>query len=274
VKLDRKTLIGASVTAACSWTSLSALAVWCLCYAEPAAPPSLAAPSPPPVGDYVCGIPQASPADDATARAIKAAPAPLPREPGVNGPADRYDLAEIEREPDAYYGQSVPNRVWQRAPLPPGKPRHEQLTAEVPAFRFVLANGKESVPIAVQAMPGRPVTFTALDQGRFANGKISITVPADEFGYARADFWVGAAGDYRILAGSPENQGPAEFTLQALAADELRRFESGEYVRSYLAKLAEKARQEKANVKSDPPPPGLRRRSEGSTTKDSAKNKI
>lgn len=102
-------------------------------------------------------------------------------------------------------------------------------------FRFVEANDRRPVPLSVRAKPGRPVTFTALDQGHFVNGRISITAPADLDGYAAVDFWVGDPGDFRVLAGSPENHGPAEFTLQALPPDELRELQNGEYAKKYWA---------------------------------------
>ncbi len=68
---------------------------------------------------------------------------------------------------------------------------------------------------------------------------------ADEFGYARADFWVGDEGDFRVLAGSPENLGPTEFTVQAVPAEVLKSLQSGQYARDYLAKLAEKAERDR-----------------------------
>ncbi len=114
--------------------------------------------------------------------------------------------------------------------------------------------------MVVRGKPERPVTFTALDHGHFSNGKISITVAADEFGYARADFWVGDEGDFRVLAGSPENLGPTEFTVQAVPAEVLKSLQSGQYARDYLAKLAEKAerdrlQREKAGAGGRPYPP-------------------
>ncbi len=66
-------------------------------------------------------------------------------------------------------------------------------------------------------------------------------MPADEDGYATIDFWVGDIGDFRVLAGSPENHGPAEFTLQALSPAELHGIESGEYAKKYLAATAKRA---------------------------------
>jgi len=146
---------------------------------------------------------------------------------------DDYDLAAIQADPDAYYAQSVPSRVWQLAPAPPGKERHPEILIEGSAFRFVAEDTQLPEPLVVRAKPGRPVTFTALDQGEFANGEHSITVPADEQGYARVEFSVAGVGNYRVLAGSPENHGPAEFVIQAMSESDLKEFASGRYAREY-----------------------------------------
>ena len=75
----------------------------------------------------------------------------------------------------------VPNRVWQKRALAVrGKSRFDPLVAQVETFCLVLAQGKDPVPIVVRGKPHRPVTFAALDLGHFANGKIAITVRADE----------------------------------------------------------------------------------------------
>jgi hypothetical protein len=161
-----------------------------------------------------------------------------PSGPTFYDPPDAYDLAAIQANPAAYYARSVPSRVWQIAPTRAGEPAREDIMVLAPPFRFVEANSHKPVPITVRAKAGRPVTFTALDTGRFANGRISITVPADQDGYAKADFWVGDAGDFRVLAGSPENKGPAEFTMQALPRDGLSAVESGKYAEQYRAKFA------------------------------------
>ena len=170
-------------------------------------------------------------------RSVAARLANAPHEPTYYDAPDAYDLAAIQLDPASYYGRSVPSRVWQIAPLPPDKQQHEELMIVGQRFRFVPANGRQGLPLTVRAKPNRPVTFTALDQGRFVNGRISITVPADEEGYATVDFWVGDTGDFRVLAGSPENHGPAEFTFQALPPAELRDLESGEYAKKYLASV-------------------------------------
>jgi len=144
-----------------------------------------------------------------------------PPKPTFYDSPDDYNLAAIEADPAGYYSQVVPSRVWQRAPPPAGRERHEEILIVGEAYRFVVENEQLAQPLAVRAKPARPVTFTALDQGKFANGEISITVRADNQGYAQVEFWVAGPGGYRVLAGSPENQGPAEFVIRAFTAAEL-----------------------------------------------------
>jgi len=158
-----------------------------------------------------------------------------PQEPTYYDEPDEYDLKAIQAAPAAYYGRSVPSRVWQIAPFSPGDEKREEIMILGSGARFVAANSRQGVSLTVRAKPGRPVTFTALDQGRFVNGRYSITVPANEDGYASVDFWVGDPGGFRVLAGSPENHGPAEFSLQALPPAELHDLESGEYAKKYWA---------------------------------------
>ena len=155
-----------------------------------------------------------------------------PKEPTFYDKPDPYDLKAIAADP-SYYQRVVPSRVWQQAPVPAGQVRHEELLVLSRAIQYVPRSAKLAEPIRVKAKPNRPVTFTALDAGRFANGKLSITVPADENGYAQADFWVGDMGDFRILAGSPENQGPAEINLQSLSDKQLEELKNGTYAKQY-----------------------------------------
>lgn len=87
----------------------------------------------------------------------------------------------------------------------------------------------------VAAKRGRPVTFVALDSGRFSNGEGTITVRADALGLAAASFSVTNEGRYRVLAGSPENAGPALFQvlcMEQAARDDVR---SGRHAERYLA---------------------------------------
>ena len=221
---DRRTLAGAAATAACSLALLLGLMYFTLSTA---------------------GTAPAAGLDRPRAESRAAAPP----EPGFDDPAEPYDLAAIARDPEAYYGRSVPNRVWQTAPLRPGSRHPRRLMAQDRPFRIAAANGPDAVPMLVRGEPGRPVTFTALDQGHFGNGKNSITVRSDEQGYARADFYVGAEGEFRVLAGSPENYGQAEFTVQAVPAEVLKSVQSGEYARDYLAKLGAKTKREELAAK-------------------------
>jgi len=155
-----------------------------------------------------------------------------PKEPTFYNQPEAYDLKAIAADA-GYYQRAVPSRVWQHAPVPQGKEAHEELQVLTRAIQYVPRNQKLAEPIRVKAKPNRPVTLTALDAGRFANGKLSITVPADEHGYAQADFWVGDMGDFRVLVGSPENHGPAEIILQSLPDKQLEELQSGQYADRY-----------------------------------------
>lgn len=155
---------------------------------------------------------------------------------------ESYDLAKINADA-GYYGRVDPSRTWQKAPLPEGKRWHEQLIITGRPIWEVIENAKLPEPLSVRGKPGRPVTFTALDGGRFANGANSTTIKSDANGVARIDFWVGGSGGYRVHAGSPENAGPAVFQIQAMTARELADVRSGKYARDYLAAQAAAKRQ-------------------------------
>lgn len=160
-----------------------------------------------------------------------------PPKPTFYDTPDSYDLLAIKANPKAYYSRVIPSRVWQQAPIPPEKERHEEIMIEGEAFRFVKMDAKLEQPLTVRTKPSRPVTFTALDHGHFVNGERSITLPADGNGYAQVDFWIEGGGGFRVLAGSPENHGPAEFVIQALPQNELAELKSGEYARNYWARF-------------------------------------
>lgn len=164
-----------------------------------------------------------------------------PPKPTFYDAPDEYDPVAIKADPQAYYGRVVPSRVWQQAPIPPELERHPEIMIEGEAFRFVEMDAKLEQPLIVRAKPGRPVTFTALDHGHFENGERSITLPADANGYAQVEFWVEGGGGFRVLAGSPENQGPAEFVLQAMTANDLTELNSGEYARNYWSRFNQSA---------------------------------
>jgi hypothetical protein len=146
----------------------------------------------------------------------------------------RYDLALIAAD-STYYQRADAARLYDKAPIPAGRKRHEELLIMGEAVRLVLPQSWLEQPLVVMAKPNRPVTFVALDSGKFSNGEITITVKADAQGLASAAFSVGNQGRYRVLAASPENAGPAAFEVHCISKtmrDDLR---SGRYAAQYLA---------------------------------------
>ena len=150
-------------------------------------------------------------------------------------PVPFYDLVAIKADP-AYYRRADAARLYQKAPVPAGQVKHEEILIVGDPFRLALPNSWLEQPLQVRVKPGRPVTFVALDSGTFENGKTTITVPADETGLAAARFHVTNQGYYRVLAGSPENTGPAKFSLRCLAKELREDIVSGRYAQQYLAK--------------------------------------
>lgn len=154
-----------------------------------------------------------------------------------------YDLSLINAD-SSYYQRVDASRLYQMAPLPAGQKRHEELQIVGEAYRLALPQSWLEQPLVVLAKPGRPVTFVALDSGKFPNGDISITIKADGRGLASTSFFVTNEGRYRVLASSPENSGPAAFHVHCMSEtmrDDLR---SGRYAEQYLAEVkANKKRQ-------------------------------
>lgn len=111
------------------------------------------------------------------------------------------------------------------ASIPDGQKRHEELRIIGDAYRLALPQSWLEQRLVVLAKPGRPVTFVALDSGNFSNGNTSITIKADGHGLASTSFFVTNEGRYRVLAGSPENAGPAAFYVNCISQtmrDDLR----------------------------------------------------
>ena len=156
---------------------------------------------------------------------------------------DPYDLSLIEADP-TYYQRVDALRLYQMAPIPAGQKRHEELRIIGEAYRLALPQSWLEQQLVVLAKPGRPVTFVALDSGKFPNDETSITIKADGRGLASTSFFVTNEGRYRVLAGSPENAGPAAFSVNCISQtmrDDLR---SGRYAERYLAEVkANKKRQ-------------------------------
>jgi hypothetical protein len=154
-----------------------------------------------------------------------------------------YDLSLINADP-TYYKRVDAQRLYQMAPIPAGQKRHEELRIIGEAIRLALPQSWLEQPLVVQAKPGRPVTFVALDSGKFPNGDTSITVKADGSGLASTSFFVTNEGRYRVLAGSPENAGPAAFQVHCMSKTMRDDVRSGRYAERYLAEVkANKKRQ-------------------------------
>jgi hypothetical protein len=172
--------------------------------------------------------------------------------PRVSAAPAAYDLAAINADPN-YYRRVDTARLYQRAALPPGQARHEELEIVGDPFRIALPDSWLDQPLVVRAKPGRPVTFVAPDSGRFENGQIAVTMKADAQGLAAARFHVTRVGDYRVLAGSPENDGPAEFLIRCAPRQFRDDLVSGRHAREYVARrrAIDAKREEAANAASN-----------------------
>ena len=154
-----------------------------------------------------------------------------------------YDLALIDADP-SYYQRVDALRLHQKDHIPDGQKRHEEIRIVGEAYRLALPHNWLEQPLVVLAKPGRPVTFVALDSGKFPNDEISITVKADGSGLASTSFFVTNEGRYRVLAGSPENSGPAAFFVHCMSQTTRDDVHSGRYAEWYLAEVkANKKRQ-------------------------------
>lgn len=154
-----------------------------------------------------------------------------------------YDLSLINADP-SYYQRVDALRLYQMAPIPAGQNRHEELRILGEAYRLAVPQSWLEQPLVVLAKPGRPVTFVALDSGKFPNDDTSITIKADGRGLASTSFFVTDEGRYRVLAGSPENAGPAAFYVNCISRTMRDDVRSGRYAERYLAEVkANKKRQ-------------------------------
>jgi hypothetical protein len=156
-----------------------------------------------------------------------------------------YDLSLIDADP-GYYKRVDPQRLYQVAPIPAGQKRHEELRIVGEAYRLAIPQSWLEQSLVVLAKPGRPVTFVALDSGKFVNDEISITIKADERGLASAAFFVTDEGRYRVLAGSPENAGPAAFNVNCMTQARLDDLRSGRYAQQYLTEVKANKKREAA----------------------------
>jgi hypothetical protein len=135
------------------------------------------------------------------------------RDPSTLSPLflpEPFDRTTFEADPAAYLAQIKPGRVFQ--PAQPG-PDVMRLTPLGARNRTIEAG--QSVPLAVRTEPSAPVTFSSFDMGRFENRLNTITVQADERGYAMARFTAspGVFGQTAVMAASPVASGQARFSL-------------------------------------------------------------
>ena len=156
-----------------------------------------------------------------------------------------YDLSLINADP-GYYQRVDPLRLYQMAPIPTGQKRHEELRIVGEAYRLALPQSWLEQPLVVQAKPGRPVTFVALDSGKFTNDETSITIKADGRGLASTSFFVTNEGRYRVLAGSPENAGQATFFVHCISQTMRDHLRSGRYADRYVAEVKENKKRQAA----------------------------
>jgi hypothetical protein len=123
---------------------------------------------------------------------------------------EEFSLTRYEQDRAAYLSAVVPGRAFRYLDPKPG----------VIAIRAASELDREieveqSVDLAVQALPRAPVTFTSVGSGQFTNRRNSITLEADEKGFARARFTAtrGTAGTVPIYAACPMMTGQVAFSV-------------------------------------------------------------
>lgn len=125
-------------------------------------------------------------------------------------PFDAHRYQEDENYRSAYLNNPEPGRVFAPAAPGPGVP---VIMRASPHFQE--ARQDEVVSLRVRSGPGRPVTFTSFDLGRFQNDSTSVTVQADGRGVAEARFVAssGTAGEVNIMAAGPMSSGQVRFVV-------------------------------------------------------------
>lgn len=166
-----------------------------------------------------------------------------PSAPQIQKKDEPEDLTAINADP-GYNKRADASQLNRTATLPYSQQQHEEILVVGDPMRIVLPHSWIEKPLVVRTKPGSPVSFEALDTGKFANGKINITVEADQSGFAATTFYVGNEGEYRVLVSSPENDGPAEFIVQCVTRKFRDDLNSGRYAQQYFARerAAEKER--------------------------------
>jgi hypothetical protein len=115
-------------------------------------------------------------------------------------PAPAFDLEAYLADPAGYLVESIPARALQGAQPGPGVP---MLRASGPTA-FIVRSGHQA-ELAIQAVPGAPVSLACFDLGLFPNGLQAISLQAGPDGVARTQFLAtsGSVGRVSINAASP-----------------------------------------------------------------------
>ena len=131
--------------------------------------------------------------------------------------AKPFDRAAYEKDPQPYLDEVEPGRIWQSAD------EGEGVTPIQPIgdFHRQLLQG-ESAPLSVKIDPNMPATFYSPRLGRFENQLTSVTVKADEQGFARATFTAtpGSHGDVTVFVSSPVASGQARFLFDVIVPEQ------------------------------------------------------
>lgn len=123
-----------------------------------------------------------------------------------------FDVEQFRRSPEAYLDVVEPGRAWQSAPPGPG------IKSIGTNKNFHEVEAGESVRLQALAVPNGPIAFTSTDLGAFQNDLSSITVLADDRGWAEATFTAtpGTVGGVNVSAASPMASGRLSFFINIL----------------------------------------------------------
>ena len=121
-----------------------------------------------------------------------------------------FDLESYKKDPNTYLNTIEPARVFQSA-----QPNDKVAILERISEKFPVIKQNEKTILKVKALPEMPVTFTSFDLGRFENELNSITVKANQEGFAQAEFLAskGTIAKVNILASCPVTSGQVKFVV-------------------------------------------------------------
>ena len=126
-----------------------------------------------------------------------------------------FNKVAFFNDPQAYVDIVEPGRAWQSA-----EPGDGVKTIGTDREFYDVKFG-ESVRLKALAYPSGPVTFTSTDLGAFDNDLSSITVIANEKGWAAANFTItaGTSGGVNVSAASPLTSGRLAFYVNVVPAE-------------------------------------------------------